>query len=127
MILLVALTLPALAFCQEVAVATATAAQGFDPAVHFASLAALVSAVLALTQWLKSHVLTEGVFTKLLSWFVSVALSFGGWIFKLGIFAGVEWYWILIYGLLAGLVANSIFDLKIAAGVLNLFKSKSNG
>lgn len=127
MILLVAAMLPVIAVAQEVSTAVADASVGFDPSVYFVSLASLVGAVTAITQWLKKYVKTQGIQTKLLSWFVSVALCFVGWIFHLGILAGVEWYWILMYGLSAGLVANSIADLNIVTGLLNLFKTKSNG
>ena len=121
-IVLVALFVPILAFCQD-----GTTEAGFDPAVYFISLSALVTGVMGVTQWLKKVVRSTGNWTKFLSWWVAFFLSFAGWFLKLGIFAGIEWYWVLAYAIGAGLVANSVFDLSIVKGLLETLKSKDNG
>lgn len=121
MVLMVAVMLPLAAFCQDGPVPSV-----FDPGTYYVSLAALVGAVMTITQFLKKVVVTEGITTKLLSWGVGLALSVIGYVMKLGIFEAVEWYWILIYALSAGLVGNSIFDLSIIEGILSIFEKDDN-
>lgn len=120
-VLLAVLMLPVVAFCQEVA-AGAASETGFDPQAWFVSLAAMVGAVMTITQWIKGLLLTAGIGTKLLSWMVSIVLAFLGWYFELGILAGLQWFWVAIYALSAGLVANSIVDLNIVQAILKLFR-----
>lgn len=122
--MLVVFMLPVVAFAQDVVQAVADVSAVVDPSVIFASLAALVAAIMAITQWLKKHIETEGVLTKLLSWFVAVAVSLLGWLGQLGLFAELEWYWVLLYAATAGLVSNAIIDLELATRVLNLFKKQ---
>jgi len=126
MILLVALMLPVVAFCQEVSEAVATVV-GFSPASYFVSLSALATAVITITQWLKGIINSTGVITKLVSWLISITLAFIGWWFNLGIFDSITWYWVIIYAVGAGLIANSIFDLSVVTALINLFKTKENG
>ena len=117
MILLVAAMLPVAAFCQD-----GPTPPVFDPGAYYISLAALVSAVMTVTQFLKQVVVVKGTSAKLLSWGVALALSVIGYVMRLGVFEAVQWYWVLIYALSAGLVGNSIFDLGIVRGILSVFK-----
>lgn len=126
MILFAVFALPIAALAQTAETLTEAVSTVFDPTVLFASLSALVTAVTVVTQFVKSKIKSEGFWTKLLSWAVAAGLSVCGWFLHLGIFEGVAWYWMLCYALASGLVANSIFDLGIVTGIINLFKSKQN-
>lgn len=89
---------------------------------YFVSLSVFAPLVVIITEFIKANIKIEN--NQLLSWIVSVLLSAVGWFLQLGMFAGVAWYWIFIYGLSSGLVANGIFDISIVQAILNLFKKE---
>lgn len=100
---------------------------GFDPASYFATLAAFVAAVIAVTQFVKKTFLkTSGFWTVAMSWIVAVALAFVGWMLQYGIFAGLQWYWALIYALAAGLIGNGIMSESIINALLSLVPKKKS-
>ena len=104
-------------------------AQAFDPvqsvviADYFTSLAALSGAVLIVTQFLLKFIKIK--FDQYFSWLVAVLLSCAGWFLQLGIFDGLAWYWIIIYGVASGLVANGLFDIGVVNMILNYFLPKA--
>ena len=93
-----------------------------DVSQYFVSLSVLAPIIVLVTEFIKTNLKISN--SQIISWIVAVVLSGVGWLLKLGMFAGVEWYWILIYGFASGLVANGIFDITIIQGILNLFKKK---
>lgn len=96
---------------------------GLDLNSYFASLGALVPLVVFLTAWLKKITKATGGLAQIFSWLVSIALVFGAWILKIGMFADVAQWWIcLIYGFAVGLAANGIFDIKIIQSFLAVLK-----
>jgi fatty acid desaturase len=105
--LVAVMILPLLAFCQD---GTGSA---FDPSVYFVSVGSLAAAVIAVTEFIKSKITLGGWKSKAVSWLVSIILSASGWALKLGIFSGIEWYWMLLYAFSCGLIANGIFDTTI--------------
>lgn len=93
---------------------------------YFASLAALSAIVLPVTQFFKNIFKSSGNWTKYLSWVVSIGLAFVGWWLNLGMFEGIKIVWVVVYGIAAGLVSNSVFDIGILQAILSLFKSKTD-
>ena len=93
--------------------------------VYFYSLGAIAGLVIPITQFLKNLINSSGNWTRFISWFVAFALSFFGWLFGLGMLAGLSWVWVLIYGIAAGLISNSIFDAVYVEMILKLFKDKT--
>ncbi|MGD2113403.1 MAG: hypothetical protein PVG07_00010 [Acidobacteriota bacterium] len=90
--------------------------------VYFVSIAALAAIVLPVTNFIKNLIGSSGGWTVVLSWIVSIGLSFIGWWLKLGMFEGITIVWVLIYGVAVGMVANSLFDIGIVNAILSLFK-----
>lgn len=114
------LLVPIAAFCQEL-----SAIPGVNFSGYFASLIAFCPLVIFLTEWLKQHIKVSGGLNQLFSWLISIALAFVGWFLHLGMFNGIEWYMVIVYGLAAGLVCNGIFDIKVVQSILNaIFKNK---
>lgn len=95
---------------------------GFNLIEYFYTIPALAGAVLLLTGYIKTALKITGGFSQYLSWILSAALSLLGWMLNLGIFAGVEWYFILVYGAAAGLIANGLFDFALIKALLTLLK-----
>lgn len=116
---------PMLAMAETVASASIEAPAAFDLQIYFASLVSVVTLVMLLTKFLKPMIGTSGFWTKALSWIISIAVACIGYFLQLGIFTGMEWYWMLIYGFSSGLIANSIVDLKVIQGIIALFTSKN--
>ncbi len=109
---------PVLAFCQD------GTGSFFDPAAFLGTLTALAASVTAVTEFLKRQIQTKGFIAQILSWIVAIALSALGWWLQVGMYVGVEWFWIFIYGLAGGLVSNGIFDTGIVKAIINIFKKK---
>lgn len=98
---------------------------GIDLSLYFVSLAAVAAATLGLTEFVKSLVnLTTSWVKQVVAWVIGVGLAFLGYYLQLGIFAGIEVTWVVIYGLAAGLVANGVFDIVLVQAILDLFKAK---
>lgn len=90
----------------------------------FLSLAGLAAAILFFTSLLKRSLNSNNTFTIVISGIVGLILSGVGWYFGLGIFVGVEWFYIMIYGLAATLIANGASTWGITKAVLEFFKLK---
>lgn len=99
------------------------AVSDIEPGSYFVSLGALVALVLALTQLLKKIIGSEKEWTKFISWVIAMLVSVVGWKMNLGIFEGIQIYFALLYGLIAGFVANEVFDLVFGEGIMNLIRS----
>lgn len=95
---------------------------GVDLVGYFYSISALSVLVMTVTQGLKKIIVSSGRWTVFLSWIISFVLSAVGWFLKLGIFEGVSFYWIFVYGLAAGLLANKIIDSKTIKSILSVFR-----
>ena len=64
----------------------------------------------------------SGFLKQLVAWIISIALCFIGWFFNFGIFVGIEWWIVLIYGFAVGLAANGFFDISLIQAVLDAIK-----
>lgn len=116
--LLAFVMLPVFAFCQEV-----TTVPGFDPGQYFASLSAMVAAVMVITQFIKKLLTLKDLWAKILSWIVAALLSLAGWYFQYGIFIGTEWYHIILNSALIGLVSNGVFNIGVAESIKQFLKA----
>lgn len=118
------LLLPIAAFCQEI-IESVTTIPGLDFTQCFATLAAFCPLVIFITEWIKKYIKVSGGLNQLFSWLISIGLAFVGWGLQLGMFAGIEWYVVIVYGIAAGLVCNGIFDIKLVQDILNaIFKKR---
>lgn len=81
---------------------------------YFKNLAALVPLVVLITdfliRWLKVE---KGWIKQALSWGISLLLCGVGVWFDIGMFAGLPFWHLIVYGFAAGLVSNGIFDIKV--------------
>jgi hypothetical protein len=93
-----------------------------DVLVYFASIPALASAVLLVTQFIKQFWKLAGSGAQYLSWGVSFALAVVGMQFDFGIFNSIAWWVGLIYALAAGLIANGLFDWSFIRSILKALK-----
>lgn len=98
--------------------------ESLDISQYFYSLPALTGLVLIVTELFKKFLDTDGNYSIYLSWIIAFGVSLGGWAFQLGMFKDLEWYYIFIYGLSAGLMANGLFDLDIIKKLLQALKLK---
>lgn len=90
----------------------------------FSSLAGLSGVVIFITAYLKEKFNTTGNYTIIVSICVGLIISAIGWLLKLGIFIDLEWYYIIIYGLSATLIANGLSTYGFISDLLTLFKLK---
>jgi len=91
---------------------------------YFGTVAGLASLVLLFTAFAKKAFQSNETFTIVLSVLISAILSAIGYFFQLGIFGGVPWFYIVIYGIVACLIANGASTWPVIAGILTLFKLK---
>jgi len=124
MLFMVAFITPMMTMAETVANAAVETSTSIDIGSYFTSLTGLVSLVILVTQFLKKLIKTEGLKTQILSWIVSVVLAVVGYFLQLGIFIDLAWYWILIYAVSAGLIANGIATKQVVEAILSLFKPK---
>lgn len=109
-----------------------TGAANAEPGVleYFLSVPGLAALALIITEFLKVQLNLSGTINQYLAWVIALVISGAGYLLQLGIFIGVDWYFIFIYGLAAGLIANGLFDWNIVQAILNLlfgFLKKNNG
>jgi hypothetical protein len=97
---------------------------GLSISTLFMNLGALAGAVLLLTSLLKKWFNSNGTITIILSAIVSFGLSTFGYFIGLGIFAGLSWIYILIYGTAAMLSANGLSSWAVISAVLTFLKLK---
>ncbi|NMB83100.1 MAG: hypothetical protein GYA14_14910 [Ignavibacteria bacterium] len=98
----------------------------------FETLPALAALVLILTGWVSSLIiklkwdvklesLTKG-WKQYLSWLLGIALAAAGYFLQWGLFIGVAWYYIFIYGIISGLIANGLFKWELLKTILEALK-----
>lgn len=122
------LTIPISAFAQEVGeeISQINFKESFET---FPALAALV---LILTGWVSSLIiklkwdvrleaLTKG-WKQYLSWLLGIALAAAGYFLQWGLFVNVAWYYIFIYGIISGLIANGLFKWELLKTILEAIK-----
>lgn len=86
------------------------------------TFAAFAGCVLVLTSLVNKLFKLTGALKQYLSWGVAVIVGYAGFFLKLGIFAGVHWYTVLLYSLLFGLGANGLFDWELIRKILFALK-----
>lgn len=95
-----------------------------DMTTLFSYISGLAAGVLFFTSMIKKTLGSNGAVTIIISLVVSFALSAIGWLLQLGIFGGVLWYYIFIYGVIATLLANGLASWPVIQQILVLFKLK---
>jgi len=113
--------LPLATFCQ-VMTPEVPAVDLLNITAYFYSIAALSVLIVPATSFVNRLLKVDGWKKHVLSWAVAVGLGVLAWLLKLGIFTGVDWYWAILYSILAGLVANGIFSIPTIKMILRLIK-----
>lgn len=98
--------------------------EDIDLSQVFTSIGLLTAAVLSFTSLTKKVFKSKDSETIIWSGVVSVLLGAAGWLLKIGIFAGVEWWYILIYSAAAMLLSNGLSTWPLISGVLTILKLK---
>ena len=93
---------------------------------YFINIPSLATLILLVTQMIKKRwkKIKDDV-AQYMSFGVGLVLSLIGWLFQYGIFFGVEWYYILIYGFAASLIANGMFDWHLIKAILVFLKLRN--
>ena len=91
----------------------------------FTTIAALAAMVVLATAFFKRLLNSNDAWTRLISGITALLLSVLGWLLQIGIFAGVAWFYIFIYGLSAALVANGLATYDFIKTVLMFIKLKT--
>ena len=119
---LVLVVTPVVLFAQETvnSVVTTVVETGFSN--YFISLAALVPLVVLVAAFINKKLNLSGFLKQLVAWVISILLCFVGWYFSLGMFAGLVWWVVLIYGFAVGLAANGFFDIGLIQAILKGLK-----
>ena len=121
LLLFLFLILPIGLFAQEIGdVVNQVVETGFSN--YFISLAALVPLVVLIAAFINKKLNLSGFLKQLVAWVVSILLCFVGWYFNLGMFAGLVWWVVLIYGFAVGLAANGFFDIGLIQAILKGLK-----
>ena len=89
---------------------------------YFISLAALVPLVVLVAAFINKKLNLSGFLKQFVAWVVSILLCFVGWYFNLGMFAGLVWWVVLVYGFAVGLAANGFFDIELIQAILKGLK-----
>nr|WP_321409355.1 hypothetical protein [uncultured Carboxylicivirga sp.] len=119
--MILSFSLPLMAFAQSISPDVA-AVDIFNLQAYFVSIAAMAGVILPVTSFVNKLFKLTGAWKQVLSWAVAVGLGVLAWLLKWGIMADVDWYWMLLYSALAGLVANGLFDIPAIKIILQLLK-----
>lgn len=92
---------------------------------YFATIPGLAAFVLFITGYIKKKYELTGQVVIFVSFIIALILSTGGYFFNLGIFVGVGWYYIFIYGLASCLIANGLADWNIIKSLLVFLKLRT--
>lgn len=87
----------------------------------FVSIPAIASLVIIVTNRIKDG-LGASDNVQYVSWAVALILNMLGYLFGLGIYLGLEWYYIFIYAAASGLIANGLFDWTVIKTWLRILK-----
>lgn len=117
--MILSFSLPMLSVAQSISI---DAVDVFNLQSYFVSIAVMAGIVLPVTSFVNKLFKLTGAWKQALSWAVSVGLGVIAWLMHWGIFAGVDWYWMLLYSLLAALIANGLFDIPTVKTILQLLK-----
>jgi len=101
--------------------------QSIDFQNLFTSLTGLAAGILFFTSYVKKILNTTGNLTIAVSILVGFILSGVGYLFHIGIFASIEWYYIFIYGLAASMMANGLSTWGFIEQLLKMLKLKTPG
>jgi hypothetical protein len=112
------LALPVMAIAQE--------GDGtLDPNIqnYFANLVGMAALTTLVVGVIKKLLKLTGFLAQAISWVTAIALCYGGWLLKLGLFADITAAYVpLIYGVAIGLVSNGIFNIEFVKAILRLFR-----
>ena len=101
---------------------------GENPSVNltevFTTIAAFAGVVLIFTSYAKRLMQSNGTWTIVISALISFLLGLIGYLLQIGIFAGVTWLYIFVYGIVATLLANGLSTWPFIADILVLLKLK---
>lgn len=125
MFLLLLLAMPVMMFAQDV-VPVVTDIDWTHLKEYFVSLTALSGLVIAVAAIVLRYIKDPSALVKqLISIGVALILSLVGWLFGWGIFEGVPWWQMLLYGLAAGFGSNGGWDLiKAILRLVGLMEKK---
>ena len=76
-------------------------------------IVAHVALNIIITELTKKQIVVSDKLKHALSWTVSIGVAFVYNFLDLGIFAGLKWYNVLVYGFIIGLISNGVFSLKM--------------
>ena len=93
--------------------------------VYVANFAAFVGAIIVVTSLVNKLFKIAGNAKQYLSWIIAVIIGYAAFFLKLGIFAGVAWYIVLVYVALFALGSNGLFDWELIRGILKALKLES--
>lgn len=91
----------------------------------FTTIPGLAALILIITGYIKKKNELTGQAVIFVSFIIALILSTGGYFFNLGIFVGVGWYYIFIYGLASCLIANGLADWNLVKSLLVFFKLRA--
>jgi hypothetical protein len=90
----------------------------------YITLGTLSAAVVVVTAYIKKLLNTSGTLTIIISFFVAFSISAASWLLNAGIFASLEWFYIIVYGACAALMANGLSTWEFIKELLILLKLK---
>lgn len=108
---------------------TGAADESVNVMEYIASIPGLAALVLLVTQFVKKTWLKQldGTQSIILVAAVSLILSIAAWLLQVGIFVGITWYIMLLYGAAAGAIATGLFDWKVMKTILEILKLLPTG
>ncbi len=92
---------------------------------NFLSIPALAAFVIVATSFVRNLSWLKKINPQYVSWGMSILLALIGWFLQIGIFVQLEWYYIFIYGLASGLIANGLYDWEVIKAVLSILELKT--
>ena len=104
---------------------TADEPEEWDLISYFFTVPSLAALVVVSTQFVKKNFKLEDDWAQYASFVIGLVWSCIGFFFGYGIFVGVEWYYIFIYGMASALIANGLFDWNLIKAILVFAKLKT--
>jgi hypothetical protein len=93
--------------------------------VYVANFAGFCAVIILVTSMANKLIKVKESSKQYLSWAVSLIIGFAAFFLKLGIFANIEWYIVIVYSFLFAVGSNGLFDWDLIRKILVALKLES--
>lgn len=85
----------------------------------------MAALVVIISEYLFQFIKIDKFQAQAFTWLVGLTIAFGSWAFNIGYLAGIEWYMVILNGLMSALIANGTFEIPVVKAFLVAIKVRN--